>query len=164
MDGVIADEVTQLLKWYEDEYGLKIHPHELTGRNEDNVVPEKDAYTNFSKTAGFFRTMPVMPGAVDAVQKLMETYEIYIVSAAMQYPHSLAEKHEWLQEHFPFIDWRHIIFCGDKSIIGTDYMIDDHIKNLDFFKGKTIMFNAFHNVTYNHHERVNNWVEVLELF
>jgi len=25
------------------------------------------------------------------------------------------------------------------------------------------MFNAFHNVNYNHHQRVNNWDDVLEL-
>lgn len=93
----------------------------------------------------------------------MESFEVYIVSAAMEFPQSLPEKREWLNEHFPFIHWRHIIFCGDKSIIGTDYMIDDHIKNLDNFKGTTLMFHAFHNVNYNHHQRVNNWQEVLKL-
>ncbi|ASU33052.1 5' nucleotidase, NT5C type [Mucilaginibacter xinganensis] len=163
MDGVIADEVVQLLTWYERHYGLKIHPNELSGRSEDEVVPEKDAYTKFTKMAGFFRTMPLMPGAVESVKKLSAQYDIYIVSAAMQYPHSLSEKREWLGANFPFISWRNIIFCGDKSIIGTDYMIDDHIKNLDYFKGKTIMFHAFHNVNHNHHTRVNNWDEVLTL-
>ncbi|MDB5090807.1 MAG: 5(3)-deoxyribonucleotidase [Mucilaginibacter sp.] len=163
MDGVIADEETQLLTWYEKHYGVKIHPHELIGRKEEDVVPERDAYNKFSATPGYFRTTPVMPGAIEAVKKLMENYDVYIVSAAMQYPHSLPEKLGWLNEHFPFISWRNIIFCGDKSIIGTDYMIDDHIKNLDFFKGKTIMFNAFHNVSFNHHQRVNNWDEVLGL-
>jgi 5'-nucleotidase len=163
MDGVIADEVTQLLKWYEKVYGVKIDPNELIGRHEDDVVPEKDAYIKFSKTASFFNTMPVMHGAIKGVKKLMENYEIYIVSAAMQYPQSMAEKREWLNEYFPFISWRNIIFCGDKSIIGTDYMIDDHIKNLDFFKGTTIMFHAFHNISFDHHQRVNNWEEVLAL-
>lgn len=163
MDGVIADEVIQLLTWYEKHYGLKVEPHELTGRREEDVVPEKDAYDKLSSIPGYFRTTPVMVGAVEAVKKLMQNFDVYIVSAAMQYPHSLSEKLGWLNEHFPFISWRNIIFCGDKSIIGTDYMIDDHIKNLDFFKGKTIMFNAFHNVSYNHHQRVNNWDEVLAL-
>jgi 5'-nucleotidase len=163
MDGVIADEVVQLLTWYEKHYGLKVDPNELTGRTEGQVLPHKDAYNKFTEMTGFFRTMPVIAGAVEAVKKLTETYEVYIVSAAMQYPRSLSEKPEWLGVHFPFISWRNIIFCGDKSIIGTDYMIDDHIKNLDVFKGRTIMFNAFHNVDYTHHQRVNNWNEVLAL-
>ncbi|MEP6613014.1 MAG: 5'(3')-deoxyribonucleotidase [Mucilaginibacter sp.] len=163
MDGVIADEVVQLLTWYELHYGVKIHPGELNGRREEDVVPEKDAYRKLSAMPGYFRSTPVMPGAIEAVKTLMENFDIYIVSAAMQYPHSLSQKLDWLGEHFPFISWRNIIFCGDKSIIGTDYMIDDHIKNLDYFKGKTIMFNAFHNVNHTHHQRVNNWDEVLEL-
>ena len=40
-------------------------------------------------------------------------------------------------------------------------MIDDHVKNLDVCKGKTIMFTAGHNAGIDHHTRVNDWKEVL---
>lgn len=163
MDGVIADTETHFINWYEREYGVRIATHAIQGLKEEEMFPDKSAARRFAFTPGFFRTLPVMEGAVEAVQALMENFEVYIVSAAMEFPQSLPEKREWLHEHFPFIDWRHIIFCGDKSIIGTDYMIDDHIKNLDNFKGTTLMFHAFHNVNYNHHQRVNNWQEVLKL-
>ncbi len=102
-----------------------------------------------------------MKGAKEAVLQLSENFNIYIVSAAMEFPQSLIEKYEWMKEHFPFISWKNIILCGDKSIIGTDYMIDDHVRNLDTFKGKTIMFTAGHNVGINNHTRVNNWTEVI---
>ena len=102
-----------------------------------------------------------MPGAQEAVQKLMQHFEVYIVSAALEFPLSLHEKYEWLGEHFPFISWRHIIFCGDKSIIGTDYMIDDHVKNLDTCKGKTLIFSAGHNINIDRHTRVNDWNEAV---
>ena len=161
MDGVIADTETHFLNWYERDFGVKIHPTEILGREENEMFPDKTAARKFAFTPGFFRTLPVMHGAVEALKKLMETYEVYIVSAAMEFPQSLPEKLDWLKEHFPFIDWRHIIFCGDKSIINTDYMIDDHIKNLDYFKGKPLMFHAFHNVNHTHHTRVNNWQDVL---
>lgn len=163
MDGVIADTETHFINWYEREYGVRIDTASIQGVEENEMFPDKAAARRFAFTPGFFRTLPVMPGAVEAVKKLMETYEVYIVSAAMEFPQCLTEKHEWLQEHFPFIDWRHIVFCGDKSIINTDYMIDDHIKNLDHFKGTTLMFHAFHNVHHKHHQRVNNWEDVLAL-
>ena len=163
MDGVIADTEKHFLNWYEKDYGMKIHPDDLLGKEENEAFPGKNAARKFVLTAGFFRTLPVMAGAVEAVKQLNDKFEVYIVSAAMEFPQSLPEKLEWLNEHFPFIGWRNIIFCGDKSIINTDFMIDDHIKNLDVFKGKAIMFNAFHNVNYNHHIRVKNWVEVIEL-
>ena len=94
---------------------------------------------------------------------MQEDFDVYIVSAAMEFPHSLPEKYEWLQEHFPFIHWRNMIFCGDKSVIGTDYLIDDHLKNLDGCKGKPILFHATHNTKVNHHIRVRDWKEAVEL-
>ena len=163
MDGVIADVEVQLLNWYEKEVGVKLTAEQIAGRPEAEAFPEHGAVRRFINTPGFFRTLPVMQGAIQAVKYLMEKYEVYIVSAAMEFPLSLTEKYEWLQEHFPFISWRNIIFCGDKSIIDTDFLIDDHCKNLDFCKGKAIMFNAFHNVNMNHHVRANNWDEVIAL-
>jgi 5'(3')-deoxyribonucleotidase len=164
MDGVLADFETQLIIWYEKDYGIKVTRESFIGLPESEALPHKGAVLDFILTPGFFRTLTVIEGAVDAVIKLMEHYEVYIVSAAMEFPLSLNEKYDWLQEHFPFITWRNIIFCGDKSIVNTDYMIDDHPKNLDHFKGKTIMFSAGHNANFSHHERVNNWNEVLAFF
>lgn len=105
-----------------------------------------------------------MPGAIAAVKKLSERFTIYIVSAAMEFPQSLTEKREWLAQHFPDISWRHIIFCGDKSIIKTDYMIDDHAKNLDYCQGKPIMFPAFHNHTQQHHPKPGYWEAITSFF
>ncbi|MBK0379433.1 5' nucleotidase, NT5C type [Mucilaginibacter segetis] len=163
MDGVIADVEEQFLSWYHRDYGVRYTREYLIGLNEDNAFPERGVIRKFAHTAGFFQTLPVMPGAVDAVKRLMDNFEIYIVSAAMEFPLSLGEKLEWLKVNFPFIGWKNIIFCGDKSIINTDYMVDDHIRNLDSFKGKPIMFHAFHNVSYDHHVRANNWNEVIAL-
>ncbi|WP_316811360.1 5' nucleotidase, NT5C type [Pedobacter heparinus] len=163
MDGVLADIESHLLTWYEQEYGLKLGADIFLGVKESEAFPDKEAVWKFVNTPGFFRTLPVMEGAVAAVKELAEDYEIYIVSAAMEFPLSLFEKREWLAEHFPFISWKNIIFCGDKSLIKTDYLIDDHCKNLDHCTGKPIMFTAGHNTNHTHHIRVNNWKEVLAL-
>jgi len=160
MDGVIADVEKHYIDWYEKDYGVRIDRKTMEGLMEHEAMPEKGAIMKFLTTPGFFRTVPVMEGAVEAVKDLMQDYEVYIVSAAMEFPLSLYEKHQWLAEHFPFISWRNIIFCGDKSVIDTDFLIDDHLKNLDFCKGKALMFTAFHNVNHNTHQRVNNWREI----
>ncbi|RFZ84609.1 5'(3')-deoxyribonucleotidase [Mucilaginibacter terrenus] len=164
MDGVIADVEQQFVDWYHRDYGVLLTKEDLVGKSDDTLFPEAGLARKMVLSPNFFRTLKVMDGAVEALQKLNEKYEVYIVSAAMEFPLSLGEKLAWLNEHFPFISWRNIIFCGDKSIINTDYMIDDHLRNLDNFKGKTIMFHAFHNVSYSNHVRVNNWNEVLALF
>lgn len=163
MDGVLADIEQYLVDWYNKETESSITKEEIQGMEEHDLFPDREMLMKILNTEGFFRNIPVMDCAVETVRSLMETYEVYVVSAAMEFPLSLFEKREWLAEHFPFISWRNIIFCGDKSIIDTDYMIDDHIKNLDFCKGKPLMFTAFHNVNLNHHQRINHWNEVAGL-
>ena len=163
MDGVLADVELQTLAFYERDYGIKYTREHLMGRAEEDFFPEKGIVRKYVYEPGFFLTLPLIEGAVEAVKTLMEDFDVFIVSAAVEFPLSLNEKLQWLGTHFPFITWHNIVFCGDKSIINTDYMIDDHIKNLDKFKGKTYMFHAYHNVNYTHHTRINNWPQVVAL-
>lgn len=163
MDGVLADVEAHFLSWYKRDYNITMTKEDLHGKSEEEAFPERGIIKKFASSPGFFLTVPVMHGAIKAVESLNEKYNVYVVSAAMEFPQSLTEKKQWLENNFPSISWKNIIFCGNKSIINTDYMIDDHIKNLDFFGGETIMFNAFHNVKYDHHTRVNGWEEVTDL-
>ena len=41
-------------------------------------------------------------------------------------------------------------------------MIDDHLKNLDYFSGETLLFSQPHNlrVTGTRHRRVHTWKEI----
>ena len=163
MDNVIVDIETNWINFYEKEYGVQINKEDLLGIPEEEAFPDPVAARALIHKPGFFRMTPAVPGAVDALLKLSADYHIYIVSAAMEFPNSLKEKYEWLAEHCPFISWKNIIFCGDKSVVVTDYLIDDHLKNLDFTKGKPLLFTASHNVNVQKHTRVNNWQEVLDL-
>ncbi|RZJ68653.1 MAG: 5'(3')-deoxyribonucleotidase [Flavobacterium sp.] len=163
MDGVIADVEAHSLSLYERHSGISLSKQSIIGKNGDDVFPD-GLWRHFAFQAGFFRDLPVIEGAVEALRKLSEDFEIYIVSAATEFPLSLPEKQAWLGEHFPFITWYNIVFCGDKSIINTDYMIDDMCKNLDFCPGKPLLFTAFHNHNVDHHERFDNWDSILEFF
>jgi 5'-nucleotidase len=164
MDGVLADTETHFIKYYEEESGEKVNRNSLLGIPENIAFPDKTAVRRYVHTPGFFRTLPLIRGSVSAIKKLTEEFDVFIVSAAMEFPLSLFEKKQWLEEHFPFISWKNIVFCGDKSIIKADYLIDDHIKNLDNFSGTPLLFSASHNVNVNHHKRLDNWEEMLEYF
>jgi 5'(3')-deoxyribonucleotidase len=164
MDGVLADTQTHFIQYYEAETGVRIAPESMLGIPENESFPDKTAVQRYVRMDGFFRTLPLIPGSVQAVRTLMKDFDLYIVSAAMEFPQSLFEKKQWLEEHFPFVSWKNIVFCGDKHIIRTDYLIDDHLKNLDHFPGIPIMFTASHNIHYTHHQRVNNWEEILAYF
>lgn len=159
MDGVIADVYTKFFDLHEEKYGVRLTIDDVKGRLEALAFADQRTWVN---EAGFFRTVPVMPGSVEALRQLNEKYEIIIVSMATEFPLCLTDKRLWLMDHFPFITWRQMVFCGNKSLINGDIMIDDHIKNLDEFRGETIMFNQPHNLPEKtRHRRVDNWEEIL---
>jgi 5'(3')-deoxyribonucleotidase len=88
MDGVIADTAAQFLHWYEVKYGVKITKQDIHGKSELDALPN-GAAKKFVFESGFFRGVPVMEGAKEAVKELMKHYDVYIVSAAMEFPHHL---------------------------------------------------------------------------
>jgi 5'(3')-deoxyribonucleotidase len=113
---------------------------------------------------GFFRNLPVMEDSVSVLSEMNKRYEIFIVSAAMEFPDSLKDKLEWLLEHFPFFTWHQLALCGSKDLVYGDFMIDDHVKNLKNFKGKQYLFTAAHNLEITGYDRINNWKEAADIF
>ena len=164
MDGVMADTSQQYINWYADRYGVTIGKETLNGLPETEGFPAgKDVIRGFLYEDGFFRTKPLVADSQEIIKALHDKHEVFIVSAAMEFPQSLREKLEWLEEYFPFIGWQNIVFCGSKTIVQADYMIDDHVKNLSTFKGEPLMFTAPHNVNITGYKRVNSWAEVGQL-
>jgi 5'-nucleotidase len=162
MDHVMADITSQYIRWYEAATGIRMNRTDLIGKPEDQAFPEPRLIHDFLHQNQFFRTAPVMPGSQEVVRELNEEFELYVVSAAMEFPQSLSEKYDWLREHFPFIHWQQIILCGSKKPVSGDYMIDDHLKNLRYFNGEKLLFSATHNMNIQSPEytRLNNWEEV----
>jgi 5'(3')-deoxyribonucleotidase len=165
MDDVMADATGQFIDYYEKEFGLRIDRTILNGKGEGEGFPANhDVIAGFPYRENFFRTMNVHDGCQEVMEKLNARYELYIVSAAMEFPQSLPEKLSWLKEHFPFLAWKQFVFCGSKSVVHGDFMIDDLPRNLESFNGEKFLFTAPHNIHLNHYQRLNNWKEVGERF
>lgn len=166
MDHVMADITSQYIIWYKEATGIEINRADLSGKPEDLAFPQPGLIREFLHTPGFFRSAAVMPCSQLVIKELNQAYDLFIVSAAMEFPQSLSEKYEWLLKNFPFIHWQQIIFCGSKRPISGDFMIDDHIKNLSHFNGEKLLFTATHNMDMHDtgYMRVNNWEEVRDLF
>ena len=163
MDEVLADPIHKFIQLYNRDHGVPLDLKIDAGNEIYHHVPEhiNHKWFDYINEKGFFRDLPLIDGAVEAVKKLQEQHEVYIVSAAMEFPNSLEDKYHWLAEHFPFISWKNIIFCGEK-IVNTDVMIDDRAKNFIDFKGRTLLFSSPHNLLLTQYERVDNWQQVLE--
>lgn len=165
MDEVMADPIAKFIQLYNRDCALELTLEQLHGKEIYEAVPEehKDKVWEYINAEGFFRDLEVIPGSQEVIKELTEKYEVFIVSAGMEFRNSLIDKFDWLHDHFPFISWKNYVLCGDKSIIGADVMIDDRPKNLITFSGeRKLLFTSPHNVHLTEYERVSTWQEVRE--
>jgi 5'(3')-deoxyribonucleotidase len=163
MDEVLADTIDKFIELYKVRHQHEVVLADMHGMEIGQALPlhlssTVRAYVN---ERGFFRDIKVMPGSQEVVKALMEHYDVYIASAAMEFKYSLEDKQAWLEEHFPFISWTNIIFCGHK-ILDVDIMIDDRIKNFVTFNGRKLLYTSPHNVLVDGFERVNNWQDIAD--
>jgi 5'(3')-deoxyribonucleotidase len=166
MDEVIADPMGAIIDWYKKEYGLEVNYQNMLGGSWVRGFPEehRPLIRERIQSPGFFRCLPVMEDSVEVLKEINRQYELFIVSAATEFPNSLKDKLEWLLEHFPFLSWKQLALCGDKRLVYGDYMIDDHVKNLQFFGGKKYLFSSAHNLDILGYDRIENWKEAGEIF
>lgn len=163
MDEVIAEVYPKFLDIYEQEFGRRPEQAEFWGKKIYDM-PGAERIREYLHHPGFFADLPVIQDSQDVIRELLDNYEVFINSAAMEFRHSLQEKYDWLQMHFPFIPFKNVIFCGDKRALRGDYMIDDHTKNLRSFQGTPLLFTASHNAFETEFIRVNSWQEVRTFF
>lgn len=162
MDGVLADIYPHFIALEEKESGIRLDINSLDGKLEEEAFP---SFYKIVNQPDFFRTVPLVPHSQEGLRYLNNKYNVVIVSSATEFPTSLVAKHAWLGEHFPFIGWQQMIFCGSKIHVKGDIMIDDHPKNLSNFEGQRILFSQPHNalVTEASFERVNSWHQIMEM-
>lgn len=162
MDGVLVDIYPMFFKLHEQETGQRLNIKDIAGQLEEEAFPNQRKWVS---TPGFFQSLPVMQDSRESLKRLNNFYKVIVVSLATEFPYCLTDKLLWLNDNFPFISWQQIVFSGDKNIIKADIMIDDHFKNLDHFKGRTILFTQPHNILIRNssHTRVSSWAEIEKL-
>ena len=166
MDEVLADALAEHLLRYNRDHGEAVTKGELDGKwLWDVVSADRHArLEGYLRSEDFFENLPVVEDSQEVLAKLNEHYEIFIATAAMEFPNSFGPKYRWLRRHFPFIPPMNFVFCGDKSILHADYLIDDSYRHFERFSGKAILFSAPHNARVTGFHRVSNWREVEDLF
>ena len=166
MDEVMADTLGEHIRRYNQTFDEEVTPEDLAGKGLWEIAPQdrQQQLRDFLDAEDFFEDLDLIPGAQQVLQSLSARFEIFIATQAMAVPNSLGPKYRWLQRHFPFISPTHYVFCGDKSILRAEYLIDDLPKNLLRFQGQGLLYSAPHNLMATGFVRVNNWREVAEYF
>ncbi|MGO4343885.1 5'-3'-deoxyribonucleotidase [Paenibacillus sp. MCAF9] len=165
MDEVMADTAGAHLEWYNRDFNDNLLITDLHGTTLSQLRPQlKKEIDRCFDNEVFFRELKVIEHSQEVIRELSEFYEIYITTAAMEVPASFKAKYEWLLEHFSFLNNMNFVFCGNKSVIHADYLIDDNVKQLERFRGQGILYDAPHNIHKTGYVRVHNWAEVRDYF
>lgn len=106
--------------------------------NENNLDPN-----DTDNVAGLFISLKPIPGAIEAFRKLMEHYDVYILSTApWENVTALSEKNAWIKTHLPEA-YKRVIYSHNKHLCVGDYLIDDRLKNgSEKFTGELIQFGS----------------------
>ena len=153
---------------YNQDYSDNLTREDMIRWEIDTYVkPEcnKKIYDYLLK-ANFFKNLGVQMFAQEVTKRLLEIFDIYIVTA--YHPKTCYDKCEWIKEHFPHIPVENVIFCNNKGLIHTDVLIDDGGHNLLAYhknnkSGFTIVFDAPWNRYLGHQfVRADNWIDIEE--
>lgn len=166
MDWVIADLMTKWINVYNEQYDDNLKVTDIKDWDVTLFVkPECGSkMLDIPKIKNFYLDLEVVKDSIEVTKKLSERFDLYIATDAMSTPSSMKAKYLWLQKNFPHIPDRNYIFCGDKSIVKTDFLIDDALHNLEKFSGDGILFNASWNQNNNNFIRVYSWKDIEKYF
>ena len=166
MDEVMADTLAEHLRRYNQTFDEEVTTGDLAGKGLWEITPleRQQQLRAFLDAEDFFEDLALMPDSQAVLQQLSSRFDIFIATQAMAVPNSLGSKYRWLQRHFPFIPPTNYVFCGDKSILRADYLIDDLPKNILRFQGQGLLYTAPHNLDATGFLRVDNWQQVAQYF
>ena len=108
---------------------------------------------------GLFATLLPMSGAADAVRRLNEKFEIYLLSSApWDNIDSWSDKRRWVEKFLPQLGRKRLILSHRKDLNRGSYLIDDRAHN-----GATD-FGGYDNQEWIHFgsEGFPNWELILE--
>ena len=135
MDGVLVDF----------ESGLKLQSEQIL----------KDYEGRFDEIPGLFGMMQPMQGAIEAVHRLNEYYDCYILSTApWKNPSAWSDKVLWITKYLDDVFHKRMVITHCKNLCKGDILMDDRGKNgTSEFEGEWIQFGS---------EKFPDWKAVLD--
>jgi 5'(3')-deoxyribonucleotidase len=162
MDEVLAGTLGKQLDCYNRRYGARVRPADLEGVELAEIVPSghRQWVLEMMHEPGFFANIPPMAGALEAMERLCRRHRVYIVSAATETPGPFHDKMDWIAGHLPRFPTQRIVFCGEKSVLDVDYLVDDTPGHFAGMSGVGLLFDAPHNRPECRYHRVLGWGEL----
>jgi 5'-nucleotidase len=162
VDYVTARTHEQWLKRYNDEFEDNLRMEDVKSWGIDQYVKPvcgKQIYKYLRDTDLYDNVLPV-EGALWGVNTLRSMgHRVVFLSAGIH-----IGKLDWLLKHKFIETEKDLIIAQDKSLINSEFLIDDGWHNIESFKqGIGLLFDAPHNRQFDYSLRVCDWKGVVEM-
>jgi len=166
MDGVLAEMLPHLIYLLNRYHGESLTVKDITTWDISSHCQNATAehVKDYFREPGFFRHLYPLPGAVEAVNLLLDHgYNIIIITASAKVTRT--DKLVWLKNHLPGIDPEKVHFEYKKHKIKADMLVDDNVDNCVAYKqahpsALVVCFDAPYNQDFTG-LRAKNWSDVL---
>lgn len=107
---------------------VEAHQREVFALKEEYPAEMLDEVRAIYRAPGFFRNLPLMPGALDGVRGLQAAgCEVYICTSPLHhYDNCVLEKFEWVERHLGREFTSRLILSRDKTLVHGDVLVDDN--------------------------------------
>jgi 5'(3')-deoxyribonucleotidase len=127
MDGVLTDTMGSAFNLIEQEDGITLCHYDVKDYWFDGMPVTPDRIIDIFRTEGFYRNLDVITGAVKAVNRLREKFDVVVCSAPLKgAEHCEDDKREWLAEHFDNDLAESAIITPDKTKVEGKLLIEDN--------------------------------------
>lgn len=127
MDGVICNTMASVFETLHIERGISICHADIDDYWFSGLPVQTGDILDIMKRDGFYRHLDVITGAVEAVRRLREQYDVVVCSAPLKgHNHAEDEKREWLAEHFDKDFAESAIITSDKARVMGRVLIEDN--------------------------------------
>ncbi len=165
MDDTIEYLLKAWVRGANETYGYRVRYEDITDWNVAKAYPglTREQVYAVPMTPGFWSTVEPIPGAAEALKRLMDAGHRVMIVTATPFD-SVAEKiGGYLFRHFPFLSPDQVMITSRKQMIRGDVLIDDGVHNLEGGDYVKILMTAPHNMNYdaeaNGMIRVHDWAE-----
>lgn len=167
MDDTLTTLGKPWIDYLNETYGTSVKMEDIDSWSIHKFFPEIPVNLVYKALSepDIWRNINPLPGAIEAIKKLQKEHDVYVVTSAQA--DSIPYKEKALLKYFKTLNHKHIIYTQNKQMIKGDILIDDGPHNLKGFNGTKILFDKWHNKSFDEKSikahRAYSWHDILDL-
>ncbi len=163
VDDVVADLVNEWLRKYNEDHHDSLKEDDILTWDIASYTKIGSKIYEYLKRRDLYDNVVPILGASWGIEKLRE-FGFRVIFVTNSTPEHSGVKYEWLKKYKMISSRDDYVEAADKSLILSNYLIDDNPKNIINFKGQGTVFTKSWNKSLRGYLRFPDWCGVINYF